>query len=58
MDNCPFFDLLFASNAMKHVGFTTVFGNVVAEINNFLFAEPLFFQTAIFTASEKNRLVD
>lgn len=57
MDNCPFFSLLFGSNAMKHGGFLTAFDNVAAEINSFLFAEPLFFQTARFTASERNRLM-
>lgn len=35
------------------LGLPTVFDNVVAEINSFLFTESLFFQTARYTASEK-----
>lgn len=37
------------------LGLSTVFDTVVAEVNSILFAEPLFFQTARFTASEKKQ---
>lgn len=37
------------------LGLPTVFDNAVAEINSFLFAEPLFFQTARVTASGKTQ---